>query len=131
LEAVVVTGVERTPQLLVRTVVYVDGVNNCDSDCVFSFLGDRYGSIGSRLLQSIRVLFLQEQLAEADPPFVNFNYLQAQALVAYMPDLNFAFEDLAREKLALKFQQLANGKLSTTHNPNAVLTHVLNQAGIR
>ncbi len=47
-----------------------------------------------------------------------------------MPDLNFAFEKFSREKLATKFQQ-PNWKLSTTHNLDAVLTHALNQAGIR
>jgi hypothetical protein len=130
LEAVV-TGIERTPQLLVRTVVYVDGVNNSRSDCVLPFWETRTDQCGPRLLQSIRVLILQEQLARADPPVVNFNYPQAQALVADMPDLNFAFEKFAREKLATKFQQLANWKLSTTHNLDAVLTHALNKAGIR
>lgn len=127
----VVTGIERTPQLLVRTVVYVDGVNNSRSDCVLPFWETRTNQCGSRLLESIRVLILQEQLVGADPPVVNFHYPQAQALVADMTDLNFVFEKFAREKPATKFQQLAHWKLSTTHNLDAVLTHALNQAGIR
>jgi hypothetical protein len=119
----------KTPWLLLRTAVNANGVNRGGRATVLQFGESGNDQTGSRLLQFICVLFLQEQLEKVGSLIVNFDYLQAQSLVAYMSYLNLAIENLSRDQLASEFQDLTDWKFSTTHNQDAVLTHVFNQAG--
>ncbi len=76
----------------------------------------------------MRILFVQEQLAQAHSPLVDFYYLSAQTRVVDMHDLELAIEKLSREKLASVLQNLPDWKLAITHNQDAVITRIHDQA---
>lgn len=79
-------------------------------------------------VQLIRILLLQEQLAQVGSPRLDFYDFRAHVPVGHVDDLELADEKLVGKELAPEFKNLPDRKVSAAHQEKPDAAHILNQA---